>query len=386
MAKINRISGDFKAFGSAAVGTERTVFGGVTQSDIIDDNITANFLRGWGIVGVNENPTKQDFNALGFTLSQVLAYLHQQGVASWDTLQEYNVDAITTKSGVIYISQSDANIGNDPATDSGANWLSVTERQQSTTAQAIAGTDTTTDMSPAAVKQAILALGAMAGASPEVAAGRTNSVKRADGTWSVRVRHLPQDYALQTWADDLALGAYDVHLTVAQNGLPSGWWYIEVMRSSSDNVNNQYRYLRATPLDAPLSAKPVYHCSVVNGTWSAWTPVSDNLLTWYTPTFVNSWADYTLGFDARYAKDLTNGIVYMKGLVKGGSSTTDTTIFTLPVGMRPSTDIVISQTISGGSGAIKVLSTGAVLFMGANINTGNATAWLSINTTFKGEI
>jgi len=126
MAKINRISGDFQAFGSAAVGTERTVFGGVTQSDIIDDNITANFLRGWGIVGVNENPTKQDFNALGFTLSQVLAYLHQQGVASWDTLQEYNVDAITTKSGVIYISQSDANIGNDPATDSGANWLSVT--------------------------------------------------------------------------------------------------------------------------------------------------------------------------------------------------------------------------------------------------------------------
>jgi len=159
MAKINRISGDFQAFGSAAVGTERTVFGGVTQSDIIDDNITANFLRGWGIVGVNENPTKQDFNALGFTLSQVLAYLHQQGVASWDALQEYNLDAITTKAGVIYISQSDSNIGNDPVTDSGANWLSVTVRQQSTLAQAIAGNDTTTDMSPAAVKQAIVALG-----------------------------------------------------------------------------------------------------------------------------------------------------------------------------------------------------------------------------------
>jgi len=112
----------------------------------------------------------------------------------------------------------------------------------------------------------------LAGAAAEVAAGRTNSVKRADGTWSVRARQLPQDYPLQAWADDLALGAYDINLSVSQNGLPAGWWYIEVMRHSGDaNVNAQYRYLRATPLDAPLSAKPVYHCSVIANTWSAWT-------------------------------------------------------------------------------------------------------------------
>ncbi|MBL1319603.1 MAG: hypothetical protein JKY80_01975 [Mariprofundaceae bacterium] len=193
MAKINRFTGDFKAFGSAAVGTERTIFGASTQSDIIDDNIVANFLRGWGIVGVNQNPTKQDFNALGFTLSQVLAYLHQQGVAGWDSLQEYNADAITTKSGIIYISQVDANIGNDPVTDTGANWVNTNiplpsivtqtdaeagistiarlwtaqrvnqaiaalERAQSTTAQAQAGVNTTTDMSPARVKEAISSL------------------------------------------------------------------------------------------------------------------------------------------------------------------------------------------------------------------------------------
>jgi len=147
-------------------------------------------------------------------------------------------------------------------------------RPQSTAAQAKAGTNTTTDMSPARVKQAIAALGGMAGAAAELAAGRTNSAKRADGSWSSRVRLLPTDYALQTWADDLALGAYGVLLKVPQSGLPAGWWYIEVMRHINDIVANQFRYLRATPLNASLAARPVYHCSVVGGAWSAWTDMS----------------------------------------------------------------------------------------------------------------
>jgi hypothetical protein len=41
MAKITRYSGDFKAFGIDAQGTERTVFGGVTQSDVLTDNLTS---------------------------------------------------------------------------------------------------------------------------------------------------------------------------------------------------------------------------------------------------------------------------------------------------------------------------------------------------------
>jgi len=225
-----------------------------------------------------------------------------------------------------------------------------------------------------------------AGAAAEVAAGRTNSVKRADGTWSARVRNLPQDYALQTWADDLAIGAYDVSITVAQNGLPIGWWYIEVLRHTGDNVTNQYRYLRATPLGTTLATLPVYHCSDVLGTWSAWTPVGDNPLTWFTPTFVNSWADFAGGFDARYTKDLTTGIVYMKGLVGGGSNTIDTTIFTLPVGMRPSSNLMLNRSTAGGSGRFDINSTGVVNFAGLETHTGNATIWLSISATFKGEL
>jgi len=116
------------------------------------------------------------------------------------------------------------------------------------------------------------------GAAAEIAAGRTNSVKRADGTWSARVRNLPQDYPLQTWADDLAIGAYDVELLIAQNGLPVGWWYIEVMRYNNETVTSQFRYLRATPLNPSISARPVHHCSTVNGAWSAWTPMDGKTL------------------------------------------------------------------------------------------------------------
>jgi len=120
---------------------------------------------------------------------------------------------------------------------------------------------------------AVAAAAAGAGAAAEVAAGRTNSVKRADGSWSATSKQLPTDYALQTWADDLAIGAYEVYLTVAQQGLPAGNWYIEVMRYNADLVTGQYRYLRATTLNRPVATTPVYHCSVVNAVWAAWAPM-----------------------------------------------------------------------------------------------------------------
>ena len=71
MAKIDRYNGNVRAFAADSLGTERTVFGATTQSDTLDGNITLDLLRGWGIVGVNENPTKQDFNGLAFTLGQL---------------------------------------------------------------------------------------------------------------------------------------------------------------------------------------------------------------------------------------------------------------------------------------------------------------------------
>jgi len=124
MAKITRYTGNLPAFGSTATGTNRTVFNGVTQSDVLDDNINASFQLGWEITGVNDAPTKQDFNALGFTHGQLLAYLHQAGTAEYDASQEYFIGSVVNYQGQIYKSIAASNIGNTPSALS-ANWMII---------------------------------------------------------------------------------------------------------------------------------------------------------------------------------------------------------------------------------------------------------------------
>ena len=122
MSKITRYNGNLKAFASEATGTERTIFGDTAQSDTLDANITADFLRGWGVVGVNENPTKQDFNGLAFTLGQLIAYLHQRGVPEWNVNQEYYAGSVVTTLVGIYRLKSGGVGSSDPDTDGGVNW------------------------------------------------------------------------------------------------------------------------------------------------------------------------------------------------------------------------------------------------------------------------
>ena len=122
MAKIDRYNGNMEAFAADALSTERTIFGDTTQSDTLDANITADFLRGWGVVGVNENPTKQDFNGLAFTLGQLIAYLHQRGVPEWNALQEFHANSITQFGGAIYFCNTDDHVSaTDPSSDT-TNW------------------------------------------------------------------------------------------------------------------------------------------------------------------------------------------------------------------------------------------------------------------------
>lgn len=121
MAKITRFNGNLVAPASASLGTERTLFGDVTQSDDLTDQFTADLLRGWGIVGPSDQPTLQDFNAMGFTLGQIHAYLHQMGVAEYNAAQEYHIGSIANVAGVLYVSLINTNIGNAPAS-SPAQW------------------------------------------------------------------------------------------------------------------------------------------------------------------------------------------------------------------------------------------------------------------------
>lgn len=142
---FTRFSGNVAPFASNSTSTNRTIFGSITQSDAIDDNLNSDFLLGWEIVGVNDNPTKQDFNAMGFTLGSLIAYLYQQGLPSWNTNQEYYIGGYSVGSdNKIYRSITGTvgtpNTGNDPVTDGGTNWVWILEGfVDLTTAQDIGG-------------------------------------------------------------------------------------------------------------------------------------------------------------------------------------------------------------------------------------------------------
>ena len=122
MAKIDRYNGNMEAFAADALSTERTIFGDTTQSDTLDANITMDLLRGWGVIGVASNPTKQHFNGLAFTLGQLIAYLHQVGIPEWNALQEFHSNSITQFGGAIYFCNTDDHVSaTDPSSDT-TNW------------------------------------------------------------------------------------------------------------------------------------------------------------------------------------------------------------------------------------------------------------------------
>jgi hypothetical protein len=130
MAKIDRYNGNVRAFAADSLGSERTVFGATTQSDTLNGNITPDLLRGWGIVGANENPTKQAFNGMAFTLGQLIAYLHQRGVPEWNSAQEYYQGSVVTTLAGVYRLKSGGDGTVDPDSDGGTNWELAPTRAQ----------------------------------------------------------------------------------------------------------------------------------------------------------------------------------------------------------------------------------------------------------------
>lgn len=78
---------------------------------------------------------------------------------------------------------------------------------------------------------------------------------------------------------------------------------------------------------------------------------------WITPTLLNGWVDYGSGWEtARFRKK--NGIVYLRGLIKNGS--TSATIFQLPPGFRPGGDTHSPALATAVVGIVNVLANGDV--------------------------
>ena len=109
-------------------------------------------------------------------------------------------------------------------------------------------------------------------------------------------------------------------------------------------------------------AKALY---VYNG--STWDLVTSYAAPWSTATLVNSWANFGSGNqDAQYRK--IGDIVYVRGMVKNGTTTAGTTIYNLPVGYRPLTQQVF-PTIDGNNaiGRFDVTTAGNLIIqVGAN--------------------
>lgn len=123
---IARFNGNVVPFADDATLTNRTVFGGTTQSDDINDNLNADFKKGWEIVGLNDNPTREDFNAMGYTLGALISYLYEMGISEWNASQNYRVNSrVIGSDGKIYKALTGTtgtpNVGNNPTSDS-VNW------------------------------------------------------------------------------------------------------------------------------------------------------------------------------------------------------------------------------------------------------------------------
>ena len=108
-----------------------------------------------------------------------------------------------------------------------------------------------------------------------------------------------------------------------------------------------------------------------------WFPASPSpALTWTNMTLQNSWVSYDNGVTyelPQYAKTSGENMVALKGLVKGGSTTNDTPITTLPAGYRPEGRLIYTSDNANSFARLDILANGEVHFMGSS------NQWLSLD-------
>lgn len=119
MSKIDRVNGNYKAFASEQLTNERTTFGTEVVSNDLTAQQTPEYLRGMGTIGPTQYPTLQDFNAVHYSSTQSIAYLHQMGVPEWSEDQEYPTDGATCiYNGVQWFRKSTWTLGDKPGVSS----------------------------------------------------------------------------------------------------------------------------------------------------------------------------------------------------------------------------------------------------------------------------
>ena len=99
---------------------------------------------------------------------------------------------------------------------------------------------------------------------------------------------------------------------------------------------------------------------------------------WFTPALTGGWSNYGSGYDTfAYRKD-NAGLVYLRGLIKSGSTGFANAAFTLPAGYRPNATLLVPTSASGGIADVRVFSGGEVTVYGffAGGNNGSVSTTL----------
>jgi hypothetical protein len=158
----------------------------------------------------------------------------------------------------------------------------------------------------------------------------------------------------------------------------NGWKHVQVFKHN-DNWVVQVAYDFGGEIGA-IRAK-------VNGTWKPWKylatkdDVSRMLAStnWQNANLQNGWVHHPEYEKVQFSKTF-DGIVYLKGTCKGGNTTRESIIFTLPENFRPSTTLFKTALNNDyGSAVIGIYPSGNVVVKG-NVDA----TWLNFdNVSFK---
>lgn len=99
---------------------------------------------------------------------------------------------------------------------------------------------------------------------------------------------------------------------------------------------------------------------------------------WIAPSLQNSWVNYG-GIHPNAGYRLKNGVVYIQGVIKSGTTTIGTVLFNIPAGYRPATDLIFSNNESDSFASISAQSNGDVIIRAG----GNS--YLSLQCSFIAE-
>lgn len=154
--------------------------------------------------------------------------------------------------------------------------------------------------------------------------------------------------AIFTWAKVPLTSSYEITHTI--NGVPKG-------TTVNPSQNNSFT------VDANRTDVIVIQVAAKNtsGTSAAGT-ASVTIPAWYTPQLQNNWVNFDPGnySTAAYTKTSAN-VVVLKGVIRSGTATNQTELFTLPPGYRPAEHQIFQTDSAGSPSRIDVQSTGRVM-------------------------